>query len=214
VDARCLSTLHIYKNNALLLRITQGLQMLENFLKGSIDGDVINHYLRLLAQRQVQLENQVEQLTTELRRGHLQAAELALVNAKDSDIPVPPLMVDTQVQPELMAQLENYLPAIFQGFWYTVSPNELMKITGTQEKPVIASPYSGPSYNEIVAIIEHIQSLPKQEQTVIATICQQLQQRYHHLQTHPVSRFWLKKMEAKGLSSPCVRIVVASNFKK
>jgi hypothetical protein len=99
-----------------------------------------------------------------------------------------------------MAQLENYLPAIFQGFWYTVSPNELMKITGTQEKPVIASPYSAPSYNEIVAIIEHIQSLPKQEQTVIATICQQLQQRYHHLQTHPASHFWLKKMEAKGLS--------------
>jgi len=184
----------VYKSVGSLLRITQGLQMLENFLKGSIDGDVINHYLRLLAQRQVQLENQVEQLTTELRRGHLQAAELALVNAKDSDIPVPPLMIDTQIQPELMAQLVNYLPAIFQGFWYTVSPYELMKITGTQQKPVIASPYSGPSYNEIVAIIEHIQSLPNQEQTVIATICQQLQKAYH-LRTHCAGHFWLQKME-------------------
>ena len=173
--------------------------MLENFLKGSIDGDVINHYLRLLAQRQVQLENQVEQLTTELRRGHLHAAELALVNAKDSDVPVPPLMVDTQIQPELMAQLVNYLPAIFQGFWYTVSPNELMKITGSQQKPVIASPYSSPSYNEIVAIIEHILSRPKQEQIVIATLCQQLQERYR-LQPHPASHFWLKKMERGGLS--------------
>jgi len=180
----------VYKSVGSLLRITQGLQMLENFLKGSIDGDVINHYLRLLAQRQVQLENQVEQLTTELRRGHLQAAELALVNAKDSDIPVPPLMIDRQVQPELMAQLVDYLPAIFLDFWSTVSPNEFMKITGSQQKPVIASPYKPPLYDEIQTIIEHIQSLPKQEQTVIATICQQLQKTYH-LQTNIAGHFWL-----------------------
>jgi len=97
----------------------------------------------------------------------------------------------TQVQPELMSQLVEYMPAIFQGFWSIVSPNELMKTIGAKEKPIIALP---PSYNEILAIIVHIQKLPKHEQTVIANICQQLQQKFR-LQPHGACLYWLQKME-------------------
>lgn len=168
--------------------------MLENFLKASLDNDVINNYLRLLAQRQVQLENQVEQLTTELRRGHLQAAELALLNAKDGNAQVIPLIVDTLVQPELMARLLDCLPAIFPNFWNTVSPDELAKMTGMEKKPVIPSPFIYPESHVVKAIIERIQSLPNQEQAVIASICHNLQKCYN-LSIHPLSRFWLKKME-------------------
>jgi hypothetical protein len=168
--------------------------MLENFLKASLDNDVLNNYLRLLAQRQVQLENQVEQLTTELRRGHLQAAELALLNAKDGNAQVTTLIVDTLVQPELITQLLGYLPAIFPNFWNSVSPDELAKMTGMKEKPVIPSPFIYPESRAVVAIIEHIKSLSEQEQTVIASICHNLQKRYN-LSTHPISRFWLKLME-------------------
>ncbi|POZ50735.1 hypothetical protein [Methylovulum psychrotolerans] len=168
--------------------------MLENFFKASADNDVINNYLRLLAQRQIQLESQVEQLTTELRRGHLQFAELALLNAKDGNPQVTPLIVDTLVRPELMTLLLGYLPAIFPNFWNTVSPDELAKMTSMKEKPMIPSPFTYPESRAVAAIIEHIQSLPDEDQIVIANICYILQKRYG-LRTHPFSHFWLKEME-------------------
>lgn len=133
---------------------------IEKLLNHSVDSAVINHYLQLLAQRQVQLENQVEQLTSELRRGHLQKAELALLNDKNHDAKTASLIVDTAVDSELMEQLLIYLPAIFQYFWNFVSPIELAQMTGANEKPVIPSPYTYPTSAAVSAIIKHIESFP------------------------------------------------------
>ena len=164
--------------------------MLENFLKASLDNDVINNYLRLLALRQVQLENQVERLNAEIQRQNFQQAELALLR-KEQLQPLP-LMESMTVEPELMARLLGYLPAIFPQFWKRVSPNELAQLLGLKEKPMIPSPFYYPNNTAIVHIMEHIKALPHQEQIVIEDICRHLKKRYN-LPLHPISNFWFNK---------------------
>lgn len=166
---------------------------IENLLNHSVDNAVINHYLHLLAQRNIQLEAQVERLTGALKHRQTDALALTLLNGQNAGAPELPIIVDAAIQPELMAQLLVYLPAIFPGFWNTVSPDELAKLIGATEKPLIPSPYSYPQMDEIIAASQQIETLPKHGQYTIHQVCRSLQQRYN-LVTHRAWLPWLNEI--------------------
>lgn len=165
---------------------------LENLFSYSVDNTVINHYLHLLAQRNIQLEDQVERLTVALKQRQPNAREFAMLNGQSASRPELPLIIDTPIQPEMMEQLLIYLPAIFPGFWNSVSPEELATLIGATEKPIVPSPYRYPDMSEMITISEQIETLPKYSHYALKKVCHSLQQRYN-LVPHRLWLPWLNR---------------------
>lgn len=162
----------------------------DNFFSYSIDSSVINHYLQLLAQRQIQLEQQVAELSAQLQQSRSKPTAQYWLEEKPCNAPVQPI-VDLTEHPKLMAQLLEYLPAIFPNFWNSVSPAELTQLLGVKEKPRIPSPFYYPDNSAVYAAREQIQQLSVYEVLDIRKVCRNLQQRYN-LSTHHAWFDWLQ----------------------
>ncbi len=105
-------------------------------------------------------QSEVTQLKTQLA---VLQAQLAQIRAS----------VPSSHVPEL-EQLLVYLPAFYRNFWGKVRPDELALLAGTLNVPTIASPYTDPSPDTVLALKRRFLQLPDVAQAQVLGFCQAL----------------------------------------
>jgi hypothetical protein len=121
---------------------------------------IIFHYLDMLADRTVSLEQRIE--LDEIRK-------LRTENQK---------LREELIQNNIleMEQLLSFLPVIYKDFWSSVSPSELALLGGTLNIKDIADMtiYSEPSHEVIMHMKKKLQGMPKSKQEEIIQFCRGL----------------------------------------
>lgn len=121
---------------------------------------IIFHYLDMLADRTVSLEQRIE--LDEIRKLRAENQQLQEALAQNN--------------PLEMEQLMSFLPVIYKNFWSAVSPTELALLGGSLNIKNIAdmSSYREPSHKVIMHMKKKLQDMPRNKQEKIIRFCQDL----------------------------------------